>query len=854
MRLSAGDTPLPGYRLDALLGRGIYGERWKATGPGGTQVSLKFIPLAADRGVQQAQMIERLAQLRHAHLESIQAVWMLDADGNPLSEIADSNTFQTPNIASVVVASPLADRNLADRLAEYQQSGAFGIPAGELLQHLEDAARAVDFLARRRFDLSGDSEASQPLVGHGGIRPQNILLLSDSAVVSDYGLAAVLGNRCSATMSSGALAYLAPERMQGEAAQSASDQYALAVCYAELRTGDAPLTEESTFAGAMSQQQEGRLDLSGLPDAERSVIARATLPSPGERFGSCLEMVRALQEVVQDASADKRLPAVDLSPAGAAPARASVIPTPPVSSPAATVSVAPVEQEAGSIWLPLFIAACVGFAIYATAQISSLRKMRDEVSNHSRLIVANSRAIDEVADTTPNATGAEQSPGATGSALAADGKDAGDASSAAEEPEHNQSVPPKPESALAENESQQKSEGSAASKDVDPNAIAHQARKIPLDEVNLIEVPREETDDAKAPVVENAVVEKPAQDDGEQSDDKAMAEPAESFSRKDIPADVLALAGDGVAADAPGSLVAVFGEGDEIDTAQIVSAAQSQDGRLLATSTKNHHVRVWNVSDRSVLYDLSGHDGPVYSMAFSSDGQMLATGGTADHEVRLWRVSDGSEMFLLSGHGGWVTSLAFSPDGSLLATAGTDGNVMLWETETGRLSRLIDGPEGRTVHSLAFSPNGASLVIAGKDKRIRICEVATGLTLRTLLGHSQAVRSVAFSADGKKLASASEDKTVRLWDLESSADPITAEHHGDWVRCVAFSRDSSRLASCGYDGKINIYDAVTGDLRETLQIKPPGKQIVKIMFSKTGRFLTCANGNGTVYVLRLEQE
>ncbi|MFT5048814.1 MAG: WD40 repeat protein [Chlamydiales bacterium] len=105
----------------------------------------------------------------------------------------------------------------------------------------------------------------------------------------------------------------------------------------------------------------------------------------------------------------------------------------------------------------------------------------------------------------------------------------------------------------------------------------------------------------------------------------------------------------------------------------------SPDGGLLATTSEDHTVKLWNTTDWTEVRTLRGHADGVHSPVFSPDGSRLAT-SSRDRSIRLWDVESGVSVATLLGHRGWVTALDFAPDGTWLVSGSNDKSVILWET------------------------------------------------------------------------------------------------------------------------------------------------------------------------------
>jgi len=84
------------------------------------------------------------------------------------------------------------------------------------------------------------------------------------------------------------------------------------------------------------------------------------------------------------------------------------------------------------------------------------------------------------------------------------------------------------------------------------------------------------------------------------------------------------------------------------------------------------------------------HPAGVCSVAFSPDGQILAS-GSIDNTVRLWLADDGTLLRTLVGHTDSVWSVPFSPDGQTLALGSGNKTVRLWQAADGTLLRTLEG-------------------------------------------------------------------------------------------------------------------------------------------------------------------
>jgi len=288
------------------------------------------------------------------------------------------------------------------------------------------------------------------------------------------------------------------------------------------------------------------------------------------------------------------------------------------------------------------------------------------------------------------------------------------------------------------------------------------------------------------------------------------------------------------------------------------SIAMSPDGKLLASRSvtpmltpenkireqgkEDNAIRFWDMPTGTLRKTLPNHSGNGNSIAFSPDGQLLASSGvgyTPDGQqilptsvesgpdgVELLEVATGSVRRALPGPHKSITDpgayekqvncVAFSPDGKLLAAGTLDGTINVWDVSTGTLRQWYTGTDPVTGHSgiietVAFSPDGKALVTGSIVVGIKLWDVATAKltkTLTTITIHPPtfpSAWSVAFSPDGKLLASGLDDGTIDLWDMPMGNLKQTLRGHESIVSCIAFSPDGKLLASGGFDKTIKLW-------------------------------------------------
>jgi WD40 repeat protein/serine/threonine protein kinase len=286
----------------------------------------------------------------------------------------------------------------------------------------------------------------------------------------------------------------------------------------------------------------------------------------------------------------------------------------------------------------------------------------------------------------------------------------------------------------------------------------------------------------------------------------------------------------------------------------LITVAWSPDGQQIASGGWDQVVDVWDLETRRTRHILRGHHDAIYHLVFSHDGRRLVS-SSSDASAKVWDPATGEELLTLRGHRSALGSVAFSPDDRLLATSSEDGTVKIWDATAGRESLPLRGHQA-AVTSVDFQPDGRRLVSGSADGMLKIWDAQSARLVLDLVGHKRAVWCAAYSPDGRMIASAGGDWSkpdelgeVMLWDAADGRVVRSWKAHRSIAWCVAFSPDGKSIVTAGGElmrgpGGITIWDVETG--RELRTIAVPKEGILGVAFSPDGSRLASTARDGTV--------
>jgi WD40 repeat protein len=180
---------------------------------------------------------------------------------------------------------------------------------------------------------------------------------------------------------------------------------------------------------------------------------------------------------------------------------------------------------------------------------------------------------------------------------------------------------------------------------------------------------------------------------------------------------------------------------------------------------------IWDALTGQRMFDYQDASGGLKSIAFDPTGKLLAIGSTGAPQdtigtATVLEVASGEILSTLPDHVGWVWDLAFSPEGNRVATVDFRGVGRIWDVSTGQALATLTGPPSG--FSVTFCSGGTRLATGSGDGTLTLWDAESGLPLLSLGGHNtDPVGGIACSPDGRYLATAGFDGTTRVYVVQA---------------------------------------------------------------------------------------
>jgi WD40 repeat protein len=234
-------------------------------------------------------------------------------------------------------------------------------------------------------------------------------------------------------------------------------------------------------------------------------------------------------------------------------------------------------------------------------------------------------------------------------------------------------------------------------------------------------------------------------------------------------------------------------------------------------SAQSGRVVLWNIESGRPLTTLGSERDIVLAADLSPDQTKVAVGGP-ERLIKIYATDTGALLHKMKKHTDWVTAVAFSPNGEILATGDRNGGVVMWDPDTGPGTGHHRRAQ-KQHHGVVMAPG---LPVGGFLQRRRLGEIVGRLrsqARQNLERPQQRVLCVAYSHDGR-FVTAGRDGQVVTWTTDGNKAK-TCDFSGEPVLRCAFTHDDARVVAADFQGRATLWDAKTGKRLSDLDVQPP---------------------------------
>ena len=309
----------------------------------------------------------------------------------------------------------------------------------------------------------------------------------------------------------------------------------------------------------------------------------------------------------------------------------------------------------------------------------------------------------------------------------------------------------------------------------------------------------------------------------------------------------------------------------------MTTPALSPDGKLVAAGyddSTNDVLYIWNTYKNTIRFELKEQPARITSVNFSPDGSLLAT-SSEDGLVKLWDPATGKIRRTITGFTDHVEYVEFTPDGRGLIVSVVDQPDVIYNLASGKITPaqapaldplakkmlqegyLLPG----TGSKILFSPNGKNVAVGHGG--IQVWDVQTSKLVAALSSdEALSITGMTYSPDGNHLAVITSQGNVYSWDISTSKRELDISVHplstgqvllaiggnelgpgigagGLTEQGIAYSPDGKLLA-VGNGAAIELYDPNTNSKVLTLEQTQPATHPTSVSFSADGKYVYAA--------------
>ena len=286
--------------------------------------------------------------------------------------------------------------------------------------------------------------------------------------------------------------------------------------------------------------------------------------------------------------------------------------------------------------------------------------------------------------------------------------------------------------------------------------------------------------------------------------------------------------------------------------------------RHLHTVPTQYRALEWYLSQKQFEgsdFTLYGHTDGVNCVAYSPNGQLIASGGV-DGTIRIWDATTGESIRVLQKHTKAVTGIDFDPEGKTIAACSLDDWVHVWDVTSGNIVQS-GARKQNGVTCVRFSPDGRIIASGGNDNSIYLLGVSehkfdrvvhsSRRTQRSEAGRAtiQRVVDIEFSPDNGAFFSVGWPGDLAIWNFDSvwnlnQSDPtLRIDAEPATRHALSFHPNGSMFARTSSSG-IKLLERATGETTRSLTLQTG--QATSVTYSSDGMFVAAGTDAGLIQI------